>query len=140
MQAAKALPQIPSDKVGKYGAVLGFGIMTVGIVQSRVDEDQRLRSQPNPALRMPSAPAPAMISQLPPEIAQLVREGKAEIVSMTPEQYAEEMRRRNGEDAYPTLGATHETLLDEIIGATAGVDQGTLADHARASGRIGNGD
>lgn len=137
MQAAKALPQIPADKIGKYGAVAGFGFMAITIVQARVDEDQRLRSQPNPALRPAPRPAPASaIEQLPPDVAQLVREGKAEIVSMTPQEYAEMMRERNGDDAYPTLGATHETLLDEIIGATQGVDQGTLAEHARASGRL----
>lgn len=137
MQAAKALPQIPAEKVGKYGAVLGFGIVLVGVVQSRVEQDQQLRAQLPPALH-PPRPMPAGFDQLPPDVQQLVRDGKAEIVSMTPEEYAQQMRARNGDDAYPTLGATHETLLDEVIDATQGVDQGALADVARAQGRIGD--
>lgn len=145
MRAVKTLPQIPDEKLGKWGAWLGVVMITYGIVGPRVEQDaqrQQLPSRTQPRVgddtfaRM-NEPMIATDEAEANRLAEQLRAGGADVRVMTPEEYAEFARSTQAaQEGWPTLGGTDETLLDRTIAATHGVDQGTLAEHARAHGRL----
>lgn len=110
---------------------LGLGMLGFAIVGSRLEVDQRLAlAGPNTAQRLPA--------ELPPDVAEAVRSGRAEIRTMTREEYDAWAHQTEGAlDGWPTLAATDETLLTRVIAETQGIDQATLAADARNSGRLG---
>lgn len=140
MRVAKQLPQIPEEKLGKWGAFVGAGMVVVAIVQPRVEQDARMQQLPSGASPRVGAQTFERINPdvpLPPDLERAVREGRAEVRTMTAEEYARFAQSSAGAlDGYPTVAATDETLLDRVIAETEGVDQATLADQARADGRL----
>lgn len=139
MRCVKTLPMIPEDKLGKFAPWLGLGMCAYAIVVPRAEHDASMRALPNAADPRvgPATFERVNVDMLPPEVAQAVRDGRAEIRTMTPEEYAQwQASQHGGEPEWPTLGATDETLLTRVIDATQGVDQGSLAEAARSAGRL----
>jgi hypothetical protein len=133
-RVAKTLPAIPEEKLGKYSVYVGAAMVVVGIVQPRLEADERIKER-----RPIGAPAPTVERVSPADAERLVAEAAArgeQVRFMTPEEY-EAYIRTGGADEWPTVAATDPTLLDRVIEQTAGIDQGTLATEARNSGRIG---
>lgn len=137
MRCVKTLPMIPEDKLGKFAPWLGLGMCAYAIVVPRAERDAAMRALPNgsdPRVG-PAAFERVNVDMLPADVQQAVRDGRVEVRTMTPEEYAA-MVRDGGEPDWPTLGATDETLLTRVIDATQGVDQGSLAEAARSAGRL----
>lgn len=140
MRCVKTLPMIPEDKLGRYAPWFGLAMCSYAIVVPRAETDARRQQLPTAAQPRVGTSAFERINAdvpLPPDLAAAVERGDVQVRHMTPDEYAAFMREQNGDvPEYPTLAATDETLLDRVIQETIGVDQGTLANDARASGRL----
>lgn len=118
---------IPEKAMAKYADLVGAGMIWFAVISARVMADQAIAERARQLSRPPGAPDPVEPLQPSGPETWLTAEDYAAYAQATP---------AAAEEGYPTVAATDETLLDRVITETQGIDQGTLAEVAKANGQL----